>query len=405
MTAPKLLPILADITRACAPVPLPAPLARLPAGRQALRLASEPEELFRQLQARYSAELLIESRVAERIADGAELRLHPALAADHMFLPLWKHDNGEPFDLLIAGGCLSARRLPITAVIHEQATRRQLRDRPLLLCSDLIDAGIFRALGMPATTTAGLTTLSQRQLSVLTRIFGWKRGLLNENHDQFETTNRVRLSKLVLVGWQPHCWSAEAPSELAQLAAFLKQLRLELQIGLPEVLVWRPPCETLDSLCFVASRGSHRELRARMTRSIASDSAPLFPVAKPRPPSLAAAFRKATDPETIASAHASMKATEELERTFKSVITEPLFAQASQQASATEAQRYSMLAIVSAIIAQRTCPFLIELHRRSGAERSWSTPAAEFGDIAQLLRLSGEFRSLIGSGNVKKRRK
>ena len=139
------------------------------------RSPADPQQALETLVHEFGAEALVAAGMAVRSAEGP-LQFAPALAAaDTPFVVLLGQDDGRPFALVTAEGCLGHPSPPLPAGLQDRLTASILRKSRLgylYVAATVEDMILLRSLGFAATTAAGLAALSMPDVATLRRHFG-----------------------------------------------------------------------------------------------------------------------------------------------------------------------------------------------------------------------------------------
>lgn len=400
--------IFAFLVKSCPLLPLAPPLVGLQPQCRARQGAADAGKLQQSLLKKFPQEALSTAGVLRKAEGSEELALHPVLADPKgAFLPLSTKANADPFELLGTEGCVSGRTLPLLAAVKDHDVSMGVKaGLPLLIAFGVPDCAVLSAAGLPCTTANGLNQLRDPQLKSVCDTLGWRRGLLRnlESSSGAAVSNRavnshLPVRQLVLVGWNPSAWSNELPTTFAATSEHLKCLHSELQIQMPQVLLWTPPPSSLKSFGFVAECASSDELRQRLLESINRDSKPMFKVVTKKV-TLATAYEAVLRPHFKTDAATAQR---EFLRLIEERVVLPLFARADEGPVHEQLQALQ-LAVMAEITFKKTVPLLAELAHQSPSERSWSSASDTGLDLTALINLSQQLQRWMSASNSRRRK-
>lgn len=208
----------------------------------------QPRTLVAELVAKFARDELLASGVVVPGTPPDGLELIPELTSPAKpFLAI--RSGPRTHDLVTAQGCLSGRRLPVTAACHDWHSVHSLQGRrTLFIAFSVEDMAVLRALNFAAATAAGLSQLGGERL--------------DEFCDQLRLPRRGRrrVSGVgvmpILVAWQPAAWDLSEPPEWAATVAHLRRLHHVLGVDLQHATCWRPTADDLEELAFAFQFGS-----------------------------------------------------------------------------------------------------------------------------------------------------
>lgn len=329
----------------CTPASLPRPWPAQTSSDSVMCAPLFPTATLAQLADEFPEARLLDAGVAKRDHDGTLLPADGwSRGAEQLLMPLSVSDSAAPYDLLIEGGLISGRGLPLTAVLNDAATKAAIVDNEYIcIAADMPDVLALRTLGLAATLSSGLDQLNFELVQELCQAFQWpmpdldRRTLRLDAPSQLpppvEETNDDREEEdesepepktdsqsaaspespqqaaeqpieaapipiLVVVDWHPAPLSLERPSVWAGIRESLAIIERHLELGI-NIQQWRPTAEQLGQFRFLAEFGAADVARAALLRHF--DRAPACPFIERR----ALGQRPATD---YLSAHDRLQA-------------------------------------------------------------------------------------------------
>jgi hypothetical protein len=401
--------IFAFLVQQCPLLPLAAPLVGLQPQCRARQGAADPGQLQQTLLEKFPRDALLTAGVLQPKAQGSqELALNPVLTGPMgAFLPLTATAKSDPFELLGAEGCVSGSTLPLLAAVKDFGVKTGVKaGQPLLIAFGVPDCAVLTAAELPCTTANGLARLGDPQLKSVCNKLGWRRGL---QLDSVSSTSAMAsdstvsspfpLRQIVLVGWSPWAWSTEPPAAFAATSAHFQRLHNDLQVQLPQVLLWTPPQSSLESFAVVAEYGSSIEFRQRLLASIKRDAKPLFKIVT-KQATLASAYGAVLRPDHKTDAATAQR---EFLRQIEDRVILPLFARADE-GSVQDQLEALLQAVLAEVYFKRTVPLLAEQAHQAPSERSWSTPPGMGLDLTALINMSRELQRWMSASKPKRRK-
>jgi hypothetical protein len=229
----------------CAPLRWPPPWDFLGPDPDCFAPVGDAGAALARLRAGFGDRLLRQAGLLEAGPTGAP-RLGAALCDPGGAVVALRRGPGQaPFDLLTAQGCASGARLPALAALEDARALDGLRaGRPLLAGPAVAEVALLRALGFPATLTAGLDRADLGQLRALAAAFG----AAADGAGQDAPPSTPPGARLALLGWAPMTLRVESPAALAPAAARLSAACEHLGLELYRAYVWQPVAESLEAL-------------------------------------------------------------------------------------------------------------------------------------------------------------
>lgn len=220
----------------CEPVRFAPPWDRLRCRKQTLCALSNAERIVASLREEWDEADLIQSGLLRR--RNGEVAIARRLINQGPQIVLRAAQRQRPYEIVGGRGNLTYRGLPLLDSLDDYQIREHLKasERLLLVATEIWDAAILRALGMPASTAAGLSGASLSQLEEMSNRFGWRTDMPDRGSDS-SSEDRLRL---VLVGWNVRSMELIAPAGLSELARELLSVEQSLQYDLQDVGIWIP---------------------------------------------------------------------------------------------------------------------------------------------------------------------
>lgn len=235
------------------------PWTGLRIGIHSLATLGDAEHALTHLQQNWDERDLIDSGLLRR-TDG-RAAIAKRLACEGPLLALRAAKDQRPFEVVGARGNLSYRGIPLLCALDDFQTKKQLQASRgnLFLTSEIWDAAVLRALGLPAITATGLAAATIPNIEDLALRFGWKEnGSADENEQNTPTEGPLRL---IVVGWRVSTLDSTEPGGLPDLAALLVQFERHMQLDLQDVGIWRPIETDLERARFLLERNEFNMVR------------------------------------------------------------------------------------------------------------------------------------------------
>ncbi|MFH1267445.1 MAG: hypothetical protein ABIK89_17110 [Planctomycetota bacterium] len=265
------------------------------------RQLADAAAAFRSLEEAFSAEDLETSGVAQQV-DG-QLVPSPRLAAGEAGFVVLRNDEGEPFDVATAQGCLYGGPPPLRMHL-DRTTKEALKAAGgpskcgvMYGCFSMADTVLVRSLGLAAVPAAGLDPLSLVGLQRLLWLVGGRatrdvakvqvRLCRDEPGDPATDTavkpqNAPPAFFLLLVAGSLARLTADVPEALAPVARGLTAATVHLGFEWQGISVWHP---TADELATIDYR--RKILAAKAVRRFVLNRQTAFPLKaflEPGPP-------------------------------------------------------------------------------------------------------------------------
>ncbi len=129
----------------------------------------------------------------------------------------------------------------------------------MFLTTDIWDASVLRALGLPAITATGLATATIRDIEEVSRRFGW---LVNGGNNQNDAAGPTEPPlRILVVGWRVSDMDTIEPDGLPDLAAMLDQFERHMQLDLQDVGIWLPIAADFEKAEFFLERRDFDSVR------------------------------------------------------------------------------------------------------------------------------------------------
>ena len=381
------------------PVTLEAPWTGIGVPAAICRQALQATDLLERLQADFSAEQLVASNVCQTSPAGEEhgLLLHPGLAAQgNPFVALQTDATRGPSDLLTDCGRISGA-LPATAALRDVTCSGKEDAASLLFITHSInDLLPLVSLGLRATTASGLAEIRGLALREFCAAFDIERRLALQARPQTKTDkpspalgSRAVPPDLVLVGWQPGCWSPAAPDAMAAVVEHFVALARYQGIALHNTVYWQPAEGDLERLAFVRDHGTDLELRQVFLEEAGSAPAILAYEAASTDESLTdvmALLRKL--PSTANNRRAYQQAVKSLEQAIEQEIIIPVQEQLAATSDPVQRIHLHGLITVSRIVFRELNLIEAALVRKGksiGAPQPLGTQLAELHQVVSLF--------------------
>ncbi|MCA9123362.1 MAG: hypothetical protein H6822_08430 [Planctomycetaceae bacterium] len=248
----------------CEPVRFAPPWDRLRCRKQTLCALSNAERIVASLREEWDEADLIQSGLLRR--RNGEVAIARRLINQGPQIVLRAAQRQRPYEIVGGRGNLTYRGLPLLDSLDDYQIREHLKasERLLLVATEIWDAAILRALGMPASTAAGLSGASLSQLEEMSNRFGWRTDMPDRGSDS-SSEDRLRL---VLVGWNVRSMELIAPAGLSELARELLSVEQSLQYDLQDVGIWIPIESDLKRARFFLDRNEFCHVRDTFILSI-----------------------------------------------------------------------------------------------------------------------------------------
>jgi hypothetical protein len=301
----------------------------------------------------YGAHALLDLGLLQQDVDG--VALNSALRVEHAWLqPHVDPDSEDVIGISTDGGLLTADGLSIARSL-DIAVAHELRNEPaprLFFTSDVHDLGVLSSFGYVARPIQFLSFDRWCELDELCEILGC-RGM-TEIETRFDVDDELLLGltdqrqldaldgelagnslslsladsdchfsddfSAIILGWSLAALTRELPAGFLAIIEDLKRLQTVLGWDISKMAVWWPDQATLDRLRFGLNRGTERDVRSILERSLRDDLWTLdgfvpWPIA---PPSLLEAFsgieqQAAADAVTWRRAADALRAAEQRE--------------------------------------------------------------------------------------------
>lgn len=251
--------IFSQLIGQCQPVRFEGPWARLRVSKRNLATLGHAEGVLAHLQQNWDEKDLIDSGILRR-TDG-RVAIARRLACEGPLLALRAAKDQRPFEVVSARGNLSYRGLPLLCALDDFRTKERLQASQgyLFLTTDIWDAAVLRALGLPAITATGLAKASIQEIDDLARRFGWNvDGSADETQQNTPTGGPLRL---IVVAWCVSTWDTSEPNGLPDLAELLVQFEQNMGFDLQDVGIWTPIERDLERAQFFLERNEFNRAR------------------------------------------------------------------------------------------------------------------------------------------------
>lgn len=231
------------VARASQPCELPEGWGWLTPAADCLQL-EDPSATFESLAAEFPEAELVGSRIAGRLGPVLTVNVHFAMSAGG-FVVL-RDLRGDPFELVIAGDCLSGN-VPSLEMLHDKATQAALdrtNRRRMYVTFDPNDTMLLRSLRVAVAPGARLINLNHFGLKSLASLVA----AADEWHD---AGNPAASLELVLVAGSVSELTAEVPASLTEAARHIHGGEAHAGLRFPGIHVWHPTPNDLDGLDYL----------------------------------------------------------------------------------------------------------------------------------------------------------
>jgi hypothetical protein len=225
---------------------------------------ADPASALQHLLNQFDGARLVRAGVMTRAPDG-ECRLAPALCDPSSIIVALRAGIGrEPFALLTQAGCLPVRRQPIPASMRDFYTRSLAREHGYIVATtSIVELALYRSLGLPVTLCIGLRSLSMNGLQAIDNLFQNLGPSPAAEFDLPEVPAAARPKAppappnlrpcMLLAGWSLLNLKAEPETEIRDVAAYLLEVRKQLDINFEGIAVAEPSGEIIERLRFRAT--------------------------------------------------------------------------------------------------------------------------------------------------------
>jgi hypothetical protein len=238
------------------------------------RLPDDPVAVISALQQEFSAAELQEAGVAV-LGEDMDIHPNPALCVEGgMLVALRKTAEGNPFEVIAGQTILSGRTIPVCASLQDGRVRKMIKatkENVLFVAMTPADLAVLMSLGLPATLTTGLATLSHNSLEQFKKAIG-----INPPKPVYpggpayyeDEIGKERPINLLLVRCRLATLALEPPTVFADIASHLGDVEKYLDVPLDQVCVWRPPQETLKGFGFCMEHAGAKKAKAAILASV-----------------------------------------------------------------------------------------------------------------------------------------
>ena len=249
--------VLSQFVAQCEPVRFGPPWDGLRCERQTLCALPDAERVLAHLRDEWDESDLVQSGLLRRRHD--EVAIARRLTSEGPFMVLRAAQRKRPYEIVGDRGNLTYRGLPVLDSLDDYQIREHLlaSQGSLFVTTEIWDAAILRALGLAATTAAGLVGASLAQLEELSERFGWQ----SDSPDQDTDGSSKDRLRLVLVGWSVRSMELIAPSRLSELTQQLLSVEHSMQYDLQDVGIWIPVESDLERAHFFIERNEFHRVR------------------------------------------------------------------------------------------------------------------------------------------------
>jgi hypothetical protein len=242
----------------------PAPWQNVPPPVDARGPILDGAAALKKLARQFTPEMLHDAGILRQAADGSDELAPELVNRTGAILPLRYAANGLPMDLLSAGGCLALTAHPLEDVLRDHWTRNRIAESGLLIATPSIhDVLLLRALGFPATCTAGMATVARPEAKAMIDD-------LNGVNVSAAWPARFQLD-LILPTWQVAGMDERPPDGLTDIATRLAALQGDLNLALFAVSAWTMDARRLASLRLAVDMCSPADLSTLLAGSMTTE--------------------------------------------------------------------------------------------------------------------------------------
>ncbi len=216
------------------------------------------DRVMTQLRREWNESDLIQSGLLRR--RNGNVTIARRLPSEGLLFALRSAKTEWPYEIVGDRGNLTYRGLPLLCALDDYRIQKQLEisHGSLFVTTELWDAAILRALGLPATTSAGLVGASVSQLEELSERFGWQ--IDTPDDDGADQLPEAQL-RLVVVGWNIRSMEETKPQQLSDLVQELLSVERSMNYDLQDVGIWAPSRTDLDRVNFFIERKEYDRVR------------------------------------------------------------------------------------------------------------------------------------------------
>lgn len=252
------------------------------------------EAVLENLRTRFSVDDLVKTGVAELMDDGV-LTLSRSLCDRGEAIFVLRGPEGKiPFDLMLDGGCLSQRLLPICALLGDGRMRKVSAEqgRPLCVTFSMADAAILLRAGFPSAVATGLSQAKGQNLELLRRCFQLKAHDERKSNADFLLKQAsgaggwlladvlqdpdFRSPEVRIVAWSVDQLSLSEPEGLPALIDHFAKLERYMDFTFEDFRLWRPSQNDVDRIRFCLEHGSLGDVQGALHQSLDESTSELI---------------------------------------------------------------------------------------------------------------------------------